>query len=451
MRSISRGFRSNTYNYGASFSYFWITSRVLCKRYGSSLVRIGPNDLTTDNPDVIRMISSAKSIYRMGEANTGNRFNPYNETMFEILEPERHDQMKAKVAAAYSGRDTPGLESNVDEQIKSLIHLIRRKCIYRAVDSRTLSIGRISGLFALDVISSVSLGTAFGCLQNDADIHGVFFSTLHVHIPFMSVAVDVPWLRRLFCSDMFLRLMGPKETDAYSIDIYLLHARISDDLLIETYEGLFIRHGLSQADCESEALLMFIARSDTTASVIRITMPHVLSSQQVYQKLKEEIKRAVTDGKISSTITNAEARALPYLQAVIYESLRIRPVVSDLVFKEVPANDGTAIGTNLPSFLLNEDIFEEDSHIFRPERFMKLNSTTLSEMCRNVELQFGYGRWMCAGKPLAQMELNKLPFELFRNFDFQLVDPQNPMSSKSFVLWVDDGLEVRVTESDSGV
>ncbi|KAH8199926.1 hypothetical protein TruAng_005922 [Truncatella angustata] len=223
--------------------------------------------------------------------------------MFEILEPERHDQMKAKVAAAYSGRDTPGLESNVDEQIKSLIHLIRRKCIYRAVDSRTLSIGRISGLFALDVISSVSLGTAFGCLQNDADIHGVFFSTLHVHIPFMSVAVDVPWLRRLFCSDMFLRLMGPKETDAYSI--------------------------------------VFIARSDTTASVIRITMPHVLSSQQVYQKLKEEIKRAVTDGKISSTITNAEARALPYLQAVIYESLRIRPVVSDLVFKEVPANGDT--------------------------------------------------------------------------------------------------------------
>lgn len=107
---------------------------------------------------------------------------------------------------------------------------------------------------------------------------------------------------------------------------------------------------------------------------------------------------------------------------MIYESLRIRPVVPGLLFKEVPAGGdtingkfipgGTAIGTNLPSFLRNKTIFGPDADIFRPERFLELSPAALSEMHRNVELNFGYGRWMCAGKPLAQMELNKVFFEV---------------------------------------
>jgi hypothetical protein len=124
--------------------------------------------------------------------------------------------MKAKVAAAYSGRDTPGLESNVDDQLRSLIDLIRSKYISSPGEVRNFSLGRLPGLFTLDVISKVSLGDEFGCVRCDADIHG-FYSTLRVHIPFMSLTIDVPWLRNFFYSDIFLKLMGPKETDTAGI------------------------------------------------------------------------------------------------------------------------------------------------------------------------------------------------------------------------------------------
>lgn len=211
----------------ARFSYFWTFKttrsgkqyeiyRDINDQYDSSLVRIGPYDLVTNDPDVIRLMSNAKGVYRRGDANSGNRFNPHHVTLLNMLEPKSHDSYKTKVAPAYSGRDTPGLESNVDDQLKNLIDLIRRKHISVAGDSKSLPLGRDAGLFALDVISKVSLGKEFGCLREDADVHE-FYSTLRQHVPFMSMTIDVPWLRKIFYSDTYLRWKGPQESDSIGI------------------------------------------------------------------------------------------------------------------------------------------------------------------------------------------------------------------------------------------
>jgi cytochrome P450 len=68
----------------------------------------------------------------------------------------------------------------------------------------------------------------------------------------------------------------------------------------------------------SEALFMFIAGSDTTASAIRVTMLYVMSTPRVYQKLKDEIRTAIREGRASKPITAAESRELPYLQVGAY-------------------------------------------------------------------------------------------------------------------------------------
>ena len=59
---------------------------------------------------------------------------------------------------------------------------------------------------------------------------------------------------------------------------------------------------------------MLVAGSETTASVIRVTMLCLMSSPRVYKKLKAEIKRAVSAGEVSSPIQLDEARRIPYLQ-----------------------------------------------------------------------------------------------------------------------------------------
>jgi cytochrome P450 len=73
---------------------------------------------------------------------------------------------------------------------------------------------------------------------------------------------------------------------------------------------------------------------------------------------------------------------------------------------------GTAIGHNAIAMMRSETVFGEDTEVFRPERFTEASESKRLEMERTVDLLFGIGRWMCAGKTLALVELNKIYFEV---------------------------------------
>lgn len=111
------------------------------------------------------------------------------------------------------------------------------------------------------------------------------------------------------------------------------------------------------------------------------------------------------------------------LQALIYEGIRIRAPATGLYPKTVPPQGdtvdgkfipgGTAIGMNAPGLLKSSALFGPDADLFRPERFLEVDDDAARlGMERDVEMAFGYGRYMCAGKPVAFMELYKAFFEV---------------------------------------
>ncbi len=76
---------------------------------------------------------------------------------------------------------------------------------------------------------------------------------------------------------------------------------------------------------------------------------------------------------------------------------------------------GTSIAQNSWSLLRHRTTFGDDADVFRPERWLLGdgdNTEKRLEMERVAELVFGYGRWMCAGKVVAFMELNKIFVEV---------------------------------------
>lgn len=59
---------------------------------------------------------------------------------------------------------------------------------------------------------------------------------------------------------------------------------------------------------------MFVAGSDTTASVIRPGMLHILATPHVYCRLKREIANTIREGRASKPISNADSLFQPYIQ-----------------------------------------------------------------------------------------------------------------------------------------
>ncbi len=92
------------------------------------------------------------------------------------------------------------------------------------------------------------------------------------------------------------------------------------------------------------------------------------------------------------------------------------------------------------------DMFGLDTDIFRPERFLECEPAKGVEMQRVVELAFGSGRWVCAGKLVAFTQLYKVIFELLRTFDMQLMYPAKPVEEDSATFWHHKDMWVRIAD-----
>lgn len=188
----------------------------------------------------------------------------------------------------------------------------------------------------------------------------------------------------------------------------------------------FIRHGVPQSELVSESLLQIIAGSDTTATAIRATLLYIMTHPPCYRALQEEIDTAIRAGRVSSPVKDAEARQLPYLQAVIKEGMRIWPPATALQPKVVPPGGdavevdgrsvfvpgGTGIGYCVWGLQHSKDVFGDDADDFRPERWLIAEGDRMARMLRTIELIWGYGKYQCLGKNVAMMELNKVFVEV---------------------------------------
>ncbi|KAI1107092.1 cytochrome P450 [Jackrogersella minutella] len=456
----------------ASFSYLYMSSitykgqqsasyRALNKKYGS-LVRIGPNDLLTDDPEIIRRMNGARSKYKRSSWYNAMRMDPYLPSLFSTMDTDEHDKLKAQLAFGYGGKENPTVEEDIDGQLVGLVELIRRKYLSTDSQLRPMDFAHRIQFFTLDAITKIAYGRAFGYLSSDSDVYGYIRSS-EVQVPVLVGLADIPWLCRLAFSEPALYLIGPKTTDTKGAGKMMAvaqevaserfgpDAKDNQDML-----GSFVRHGVTRRQCESEILFQIIAGSDTTATAIRGTMLSLLASPFAFFRLRGEIDAGIAEGRISSPIKNEEAKGLEYLQAVIYEGLRINIPFSGLTMKQVPPEGDTIHGKFVPggtriahSFLSvqrSTSIFGTDADLFRPERWLNIDPEKHREMTQTVELVFGYGRFGCSGKNIAFIELNKAYVELLRNFDFQLVDPRNPMQVSNRNMFFQKDMWVKITE-----
>jgi cytochrome P450 len=344
------------------------------------------------------------------------------------LDDAVHEKLRAKLAPGYGGKDVDNLHQLIDEQVAGFVSLLESKYLSTDASFKPVDLARKVQYFTLDVISSLAFGRAFGYLEADADLFGYIKNTESA-LPTVLATSLVPWFLRVLQSPRLKWLMpAAREMAGIGTVIQLGQAAVAErfdgdkSVVKRDMLGSFVGHGLTREEAEGETVLQIIAGSDTSATAIRSTLLYIITSPLVCRRLQAEIDEGVAEGRISSPITDAEARKLPYLQAVIREGLRMWPPAAG-VLPKVSDTDQVVCGVRIPAgtnvawapwtFLRNKETFGEDADLFNPERWLDIPAAKYRLMDQTVMMEFASGsRWECLGKTVAQIELNKTYVEV---------------------------------------
>ncbi|KAM7218509.1 putative cytochrome P450 [Rhypophila decipiens] len=451
----------------------------LHQKYGP-LVRIGPGEVMFSDPDTFKRVNGIRSQYTRGPFFEVMRAQPGKDHVFSTRDEQKHKELRAKMGPGYAGQQNQGFEKSLDKIVSQLIDLLERKYMSTDTEYRPIDFSCTATYFTLDVISEIAYGEPFGHLNEDKDVFG-YIKQMHDSLPALILLGTVPglikWVHR-WPSTLFL----PNEKDKFGMGYMIGFAtKFIDHRMTLLEQGhppgndiiqSFIDHGLPRDQIIQEITLQILAGSDTSATTMRMTLLHLTAHPPSLRRLLDEIDTVLSpsDERLSSAtknggiITAAEASSLPYLQAVIREGLRIYPPATGLVGKLVPEPGGdtvhgyklpvgTALGQNIWGICRSKEFWGDDADIFRPERWLEAglgqegqqNNARLREMMTTQEMIFGYGKYSCLGKGLVSMELGKLYFELFRRYDFSIVDPVHPMRLINAAAWMTTEFWLRIT------
>lgn len=192
---------------------------------------------------------------------------------------------------------------------------------------------------------------------------------------------------------------------------------------------------------------------DTTTSAIVGILFCLAKNQDKQDKLRAELRQNIPDS--TETLTAAPMANLPYLRAVIKESMRmfppilgtIRKISDDLVLCGHKVPKGTDICAVSMLSYKSEEHFQQAEQ-FLPERWLK-NPTESCPVFKKVHpfafLPFGFGPRSCVGKRIAELEMNVFITRLIR--DYKVEWNYMEMKFKSVLINVPDGdLKFKITK-----
>ncbi|XWS29460.1 hypothetical protein CRYUN_Cryun24cG0031200 [Craigia yunnanensis] len=177
---------------------------------------------------------------------------------------------------------------------------------------------------------------------------------------------------------------------------------------------------LQEEDMVSVLWEMIFRGTDTTALLTEWVMAELVLHPEVQTELQLEIDSALKN----KSLTDADVAKLPYLQAVVKETLRIHPPGPLLSWARLSTSDvrlsnGMLVPANTTA-MVNMWAITHDPHVwedpleFKPERFLKADVDIRGGDLRLAP--FGAGRRVCPGKNLGLITVNLWVAKLVHHF-----------------------------------
>ncbi|KAK7027978.1 hypothetical protein VNI00_015064 [Paramarasmius palmivorus] len=285
-------------------------------------------------------------------------------------------------------------------------------------------------LFDTSLLGSIALSTVYGIPVKDA--HDPFIVAANrAMIGFTAAAIPgkfaVDWMPLLrYIPSWFPGAGFQRKAKAWRRDLMYfvdgpfeeVHHRIASGQRISPS---FVSRCLDRLPKESStteelSFLKFVAGSlfaggtDTTVTALHTFFLAMVRNPEVQEKAQLELDTTLGCERLPDY---EDIEALPYINAVVYETLRWQPVTplgplrattEEDIYRGYKIPKGATVVANAWAFLHDKETYGQDVEVFNPDRWLTKNGSLRKDMTLPFA-QFGYGRRQCTGQHVAMSTL----------------------------------------------
>lgn len=314
---------------------------------------------------------------------------------------------------------------------------------------------------ALDTLSLCSMDFRFNSFYHD-ELHP-FIAAMGDFLVTCGSRVSRP---------KFISALMRTETNKYWADIEVMrstaegivkarkaHPTSRHDLLSAMLDGVDPKtgQGLSDESIIDNLITFLIAGHETTAGMLSFAFYQLLKKPETYRRARQEVDDVIGTGPIKvehmskvcarkplslvylASSAVADSKQLPYLTAVLRETLRLSPTIP---FFGIQAKEDTIVGGKyfvkkeqpfgmlVAKIHLDPKVYGETVHDFIPERMLDHEFEKRNREFPDCWKPFGNGVRGCIGRDFAWQEALIAVAMILQNFDLSFDDPTYELQYK---------------------
>ncbi|WCJ30117.1 cytochrome P450 family 71 subfamily A polypeptide 25 [Euphorbia peplus] len=324
-----------------------------------------------------------------------------------------------------------------EEETSLVVEGIKDSCSFSSNISPVVNLSEIFAKLTNDIICRIALGRKFSATERA----GIGIKALLMDFTELLGGFDVgdfiPWLGWMSSVKGLYRKAEKvaKELDEFFDGVIDEHVKANNDessnndskdfvdVLLWIQKENLAGFPIDKTAIKALILDIFAGGTDTTYTVLEWVMTELLKHPEEMKKLQNEI-REIADNK--SKITDDDLNKIPYLKAVIKETLRLHPplplliprtATQDVQIKGFKVAAGTQLLINAYAIGRDPKLWDRAEE-FLPERFL---NNGIDFRGQNYELiPFGSGRRICPGVQFAMSNDELALAKLLYNFDWKL-------------------------------
>ncbi|KAF3774996.1 Cytochrome P450 77A2 [Nymphaea thermarum] len=326
---------------------------------------------------------------------------------------------------AFVGR--PPLEAHMDLNIDEVGFLVR--CLYGSCSNHEpVEMKQHLTCMALKIVLRMVAGKRYFDLDGEGKEFSEALDEFGNLVGTFTVSDAIPWLRWLDVGGHFKAMkrvhLKMDESTAGRSPVAPAGIDLIDVLIKELDDGHLSENHQTDAIIKATAMVLVVAGTEATAITLEWALSLLLNNPHILKKAQDELDCQV--GK-DRQVEESDINNLPYLQAIVKESLRLYPATPLLLPHESmePVQLGgfeVPVGSTLfvNAWKIHRDpTLWTDPEEFKPERFLSSGNEMTSFGGQDFAfLPFGSGRRFCIGWRMAMQVLHLTLARLLQGFEW---------------------------------